>query len=444
MNKIWLIIQREYLSRVKKTSFIVTTMLAPLSIIVLLAIQFLIIGAGQSKKIIVVKDESGFFVEANDSYQNVKLKDSNTLYFKGSDENLFELKESYKENGYDGVLFIPPVSLKNPSGIQYYSDKLLGIATRTTLEQNLGEVLKNKKIEEAGLDQQFIKDLRTSVSITERTPDEEGKENSSILASAFGFLMGFMMYLTIMIYGTMVMRGVMEEKTNRIVEVMLSSVKPFQLMVGKIVGIGMVGLTQFIIWIFTVGLLYAGIGFFLAGTMDASSMEQMMGEASQQVDMDEMQKRVTDIIGKVQSLPIGFMIFAFIFYFLGGYLFYSALFAAIGSAVGDDSSESQALVFPVTVPIIISFIILTVILEDPNSSIAFWSSIIPFSSPIIMPARIAYGLSPFSIDFFLSVLFLILGFMGTTWLAAKIYRTGILMMGKKVSLKEIGKWVVKR
>lgn len=444
MNKIWLIIQREYLSRVKKKSFIVTTLLAPLSIIVLLAIQFLIIGAGQSKKVIVVKDESGYFVESNNSYQNVKLKDSNTLYFKGSDENLLDLKESYKDNGYDGVLFIPSLSLKNPSGIQYYSDKLLGIATRTMLERNLSEVLKGKKIEEAGLDQQFIKDLRTSVSITERTPDEEAKENSSILASAFGGLMGFVMYLTIMIYGTMVMRGVMEEKTNRIVEVMLSSVKPFQLMVGKIVGIGMVGLTQFIIWIVTVGLLYLGIGFFLAGTMDPSSMEQMMGEASQQVDMDEMQQRVTDIIGKVQSLPIGFMIFAFIFYFLGGYLFYSALFAAIGSAVGDDSSESQALVFPVTVPIIISFIILTVILENPNSSIAFWSSIIPFSSPIIMPARIAYGLSLFSIDFFLSVLFLVLGFMGTTWLAAKIYRTGILMMGKKVSLKEIGKWVVKR
>ncbi len=443
MNKIWLIIKREYLTRVRKRSFIVTTLLAPLSIIVLLAIQFLIIGAGQGKKVILVKDNSGYFVEDSGYFQSVKLKDSNSLYFKGSNESLENLKTSYKENNYNGVLYIPDLSLQNPSGIEYYSDELLGITTRTMVERSIAEVLKNAKIEEAGLDKQFIKNLRTSVSIKERTPDQEGRESSSILASAFGGAMGFIMYLTIMIYGTLVMRGVMEEKTNRIVEVMLSSVKPFQLMVGKIVGIGMVGLTQFIIWIITIGLLYVGIGFFMASSMDPASMDQMMGQAAEQVDMEEMQMRVTEVLNKISSLPLGFMAFAFIFYFLGGYLFYSALFAAIGSAVGDDSSESQALVFPVTVPIIISFIILTVILENPNSPLAFWSSIIPFSAPIIMPARIAYGLSPFSIDFILSVIFMILGFIGTTWLAAKIYRTGILMMGKKISLKEIGKWVIR-
>ncbi len=450
MNKIWLIIKREYLSRVRNKSFIITTLLAPLSLILLFGLQFFILTQTTDKKSILIKDDSGLFSEASGEHVRIKLKDDAGLFFKGSNLDLEELQSGYAEMGYDGVLHIPSVSnMQNIPSPTYYSDRLLGMASRMSLENKLENVVENIKIEEAGLDKNMLERLKASITIREKTGGEEGAEASSLIASGVSFILGFIMYMSIIIYGTLVMRGVLEEKTNRIVEVILSSVKPFKLMIGKIVGIGAVGLTQFVIWIITAGLLYVAAGFLMTMMMDPETLQQMangsagMGGASPPMDADEMQVKFAQMMDKLQSVNWGFLAVAFVFYYLGGFFFYSSLFAAVGSALGEDSSssDSQALVMPITVPVIISFFILMAIIDNPNGGLAFWSSIIPFSSPIIMPARIAFGLSPFSIDFFLSVLCLVGGFVFTTWLAAKIYRTGILMRGKKVGVKEMVKWL---
>ncbi len=436
MKKIWLIIKREYLSRVRKRSFIITTLLAPLGLILLFAIQFLFIGMGKEKAVIAISDQSQLFT------QDLRLQDSErqNIFFKI--ENSFsyeELKEKYTDLGYAGILYIPEMQAEKPKTSIYHSAELLGMGRKNYIERQMANIIKNQRIKTQGIDKDFIKSLSNiNVSIKEEVEGKETDDVSSALASAVGGFMGFIMYLVIIIYGTLVMRGVMEEKTNRIVEVILSSVRPFQLLAGKIIGIGFVGLTQFLIWI----VLGIGINFlaslFLAGSVDISSANEL---ATSGPDSEEITLMVQDIMNKVYALPIKSILFSFLFFFFTGYLLYAALFAAVGSAVGEDSSESQALVFPVTLPIIISFFILTAILENPNSSLAFWSSIVPFSSPIIMPARIAYGLSIFSLDFFLAVVFMIAGLCGIIWLAGKIYRTGILMTGKKASFKELGKWL---
>ncbi len=435
MKKIWLIIKREYLSRVKKRSFIITTLLAPLGLILLFALQFLFIGMGKEKSVVAISDQSGLFS------QDLRIQDSEreNLFFKlESNYSYEELKEKYAELEYEGILYIPSMNAEQPKEATYHSEKLLGMGRKMYIERQMAQVIKNQRIKSQGIDKQFIKDLSSiRVSIQEEVEGKETDDVSSALASAVGGIMGFIMYLVIIIYGTLVMRGVMEEKTNRIVEVILSSVRPFQLLAGKIVGIGFVGLTQFLIWI----VLGFGINF-LAGLLMAGSIDIPTDQMSSP-DTEEAMLMMQDVMGKIYALPIKSIIFAFLFFFFTGYLLYAALFAAVGSAVGEDSSESQALVFPVTLPIIISFFILTAILDNPNSGLAFWSSIIPLSSSIIMPARIAYGLSIFSIDFFLSVIFMIAGLCGTIWLAGRIYRTGILMTGKKASFKELGKWLIR-
>jgi len=452
MNKTWLIIKREYISRVKKKSFIITTLLAPISMILLIGIQVFFMTRGSGDKSIIIKDDSGMFVEQKGNAFQIKIPTDAQIKFQGTNSDLSVVLEEYDSKGYDGVLHIPKMTnLQNPPDPTYYSNQMLGPSARVSIEKRLTKTIKNKKIELAGLDKQTLENLETKINIKEMTGDEEGMETSSMIASAISFVMGFIMYMSIIIYGQMVMRGVMEEKTNRIVEVILSSVKPFQLMIGKIVGIGAVGLTQFLIWIISLVGISLLMNVFMAAFMDPAALQQMANgsanpaglDAAAQMNPDEMQAVMTEVLAKLGSINWIFLGVAFIFYYLGGYLFYSSLFAAVGSAIGEDStsSESQALVLPITMPIVITLFILMAIIENPNGSLAFWASIIPFSSSIIMPARIAFGLSPFSIDFILSVLFLILGFMGTTWVAAKIYRTGILMTGKKVGVKEIVKWV---
>lgn len=443
MDKIWLIIKREYWTRVRRKSFILSTLLAPLGIVAIFGFQILVLTQTMDEKKILVKDDSGYFT--TDKGQ-VKFPDANNVFYKGSDAPVEELKQSYTESGYDGILYIPKLNLQNPDGIKYFSDRPLGMATRTIVESKISNMLRDEKIRIEGLDPKFLDKIKTSVTIGEQKLGEIGEEEeetSSIIAAGAGGVMGFIMYMTIFIYGTMVMKGIAEEKTNRIVEVMLSSVKPFKLMLGKIVGIGAVGLTQFFIWILSAGLLYLGMSLVLAAMMGDTFQQMSDPQAFGDVGMDveDIEMMFAQTLESIKKLPLGLMIFSFLFYFFGGYLLYASLFAAVGSAVGEDASESQALVLPITIPIVLSFIILTTIIENPNGPLAVWSSIIPLSSPIIMPARIAYGLSPFSLDFILSIIFMILGFLSTTWLAAKIYRTAILLTGKKITFKEMWRWV---
>lgn len=277
---------------------------------------------------------------------------------------------------------------------------------------------------------------------------EGGKEEKkfSEVATILGFVSALLIYMFVFMFGSQVMRGVIEEKTSRIVEVIVSSVKPFQLMMGKIIGVGMVGLTQFLLWVVLTLVIVVGFQTAFPTKFKATETENMMitdtgipgtaqlGEDLSQID-DSMMAQVAE---GIRSINFGAIIFSFLFYFLGGYLLYAALFAAIGGAV-DNETDSQQFMFPVTVPLIIAIVMAQYVINEPNGPIAFWLSIIPLTSPVIMMIRIPFGV-PFT-DLALSAGLLILGFLGTTWMAAKIYRTGILMYGKKVDYAELWKWL---
>ncbi|HRK27620.1 MAG TPA: ABC transporter permease [Chitinophagales bacterium] len=430
MRKIALIIQREYLSRVKKKSFIITTLLVPIGFLLLFAVQFILVAFNADTLRIAVKDDSGNFAH--------RIKDTETLYFKKTNDSLEILKQNYLASGFDGVLYIPQLNFDNPNGITYYSDKLLGLSAKSYIQNEIKDELRKLKLAQMGVtDEVYARVQKTQINISEEALS--GNTANTGLATAAGFIMGFLMYMVIFIYGAMVMRGVMEEKTNRIVEVMLSSVRPFQLMIGKIVGIGAVGLTQFLIWIALMFLINLGLGVFVGGS--ASKMPGGLGNLNDnELQMEQAMQIAQSIQGQIDSLPLGMLIAGFIFYFLFGYIMYAALFAAVGSAVNDES-ETQSLTFPVSLPIIISIFILSAIMEAPNSGLAFWSSLIPLFSPIIMPFRIAFGVPVW--ELLASMILLVLGSLGMVWLSAKIYRTGILLYGKKVTFTEIGRWMIR-
>ncbi len=448
MSKTLLIIAREYLTRVKKKSFLITTILAPVGMILLFCMQIfiLLLDTGEVKRI-MVKDDSGLFSHTTVSGQT-QIRDLGNMQFTLAQGELEPLTSSYKEQGMDGLLYIPnnhyEDNQKNVFQLQYISDQPLGINNVAIINRKLAKEIRNARLSAANIDPDLLQKLdNINIDILERADD--GNEVNSGLAFGFGMGVGFLMYFIIIVYGTMVMKGVMEEKTNRIVEVILSSVRPFQLMLGKIIGIGAVGVTQFIIWIILAGSMYLFLGLLLAGYLpnpeSISGPSMMGGTPAEAVDMDEMQFKIQMILDRVGSFNLPLLIGIFVFYFLGGYLLYAALFAAVGSAVGDDSSDSQALVFPITIPIMISFFIMMAVVNQPNSSLAFWSSIFPLSSPLIMPALMPF--SPPWWQILLSMIMLIIGFVFTTALAAKIYRTGILMWGKKITFRELAKWALK-
>lgn len=430
MKKTWLIIQREYISRVKKRSFIVTTLLAPAGFALFFMAVIFLTSYGESKKRIVVKDDSGFFKN--------KFADDQSLYFFFSDSNFIWLEQNYKSLNYDGILLIPPITdLNHPRGIQFRSDKQLGIKTKEYIEGQIAKVLREKKIERANIDKEILASLdNTNVSLTNIVYGEEGeKTGDTLIATALGYIMGFVIYMVLFVYGAMVMKGVMEEKTSRIIEVMASSVKPIQLMMGKVIGIGAVGLTQFILWFILIGFVYLILGIAFAGKLAQMQQLAMNPAMAPTPDQYEMAMALTGW----QSLPVFKLMFFFLFYFLGGYLIYGALYAALGSATNDDG-DSQSLTVFISIPIVVSIFIMMSAIQEPDSQLAIWSSIFPFTAPIVMPARIPF--KPETWQIVLSMISVIAGFIFTTWIAAKIYRTGILMYGKKITAKELWKWAL--
>lgn len=426
MNKIFLIFKREYLTKVRKKSFIIVTLLVPLGIIAMFAFQIGIILWSSEEAKILVKDESGIFTLADAK--------SGTIRFKEVTTPLEDLKESYKKDGYDGIIFIPKIDIENPNGVKYISDKSLGLKIKGHVEGELSDQLIKKRLAIEGLDSKTYSNIRkTRISVSDQS-DTGDTIASSGMAAAVGFGMGFLMYIVIFMYGAMIMRSVMEEKTNRIVEIILSSVKPFKLMMGKILGVGAVGLTQYAIWITLLIIINFVMALFVG---DLVNPNQMAGANAE--DMEAAMEMIETLQAQFSSLPIGLIVFGFLFYFVTGYILYAAMYAGLASAVNDES-DAQTLTFPVAVPIIISIIILSGMLESPNSSIAVWSSIIPFFAPVIMPARLAFGMPPVW-QLLLSATLMIITCMSAVWLAAKIYRVGILMRGKKVTFREIGKWL---
>lgn len=437
MSKLWLIIKREYLTRVKKRSFILTTLLTPLAFALFFVVIIFIFRGSSDEQKILVKDDMELLE------QTMVIRNTKQANFKiDKSSSLDQLLENYKEDGYDGVLHIPVLKrIDQPRGITYYSDAQLGIVTKEFLQTQLAKRVRELNIKELNYDKAIIKKINSiNVELREKSPsgEKEDKEGSAELATMMGGAMGFAIYIILFVYGTMVMRSVMEEKTNRIVEVIISSVKPFQLMLGKIIGVGFVGLTQIGIWLILIPGLYFLVFLLFGSYIDPEQMSSMNQGASS-VDPDEMQFMVESVVDNLKQQNWLLIIPMFIFYFLGGYFLYSSLFAAIGSAVGDDMGESQSLTLPITIPVVLAIYIMFAVIQNPSSSMATWSSIVPFFSPIVMPARIPFD--PPLWEVLLSMVTLLASAIFFVWLSGRIYRIGILMYGKRITFKEISKWI---
>ena len=439
MNKILLIIQREYFSRVKKKSFIVMTFLTPL----LIAGVYALIGFFAYKGIKDTHDKVA--VVSTNKTLTEKLSANQNVAYVYIDKSLEQAKKDLSKANYDYILYLPEFSLAAPKGVELFGAKQPGMSLNRRISGDIEELIKTQKLKESGISQTDLDKLKTSVDISTKKIAETGKEEeSSAGASTFiAFTAGVLMFMFIMMYGIQVMRGVIEEKTNRIIEVIVSSVKPFQLMMGKIVGIALVGLTQFMLWIvLTLAISTAAVSLFTnkedIKEMTASTQAQTQISGAEQVTSAAPQGPVADIQKSLAGLDVGKIIVVFLFFFLGGYLFYSALYAAIGSAV-DSETETQQFMLPVMLPLLLGYALsLSVVTNDPYGSTAFWLSMIPFTSPIAMMIRIPYGVPTWQL--ILSMSLLVGGFLFTTWVASRIYRVGILMYGKKVTYKELVKW----
>ncbi|MBX7109569.1 MAG: ABC transporter permease [Chitinophagales bacterium] len=424
MNKILLIIRREYVTRVKKRIFLITTILAPLSIGVVTLLPVYLASHGTQDEKIAIYDESGIFSAQLESRDHLTFGHINT-----ANVPYDSLKKNYDAAGFSGILHIPSYfTIEKPADIEYFSSGQLGLMTKAAMEDQLNEIMRRGRLKAAHIAPEVMEGLNVPVNLVQANHSMSTAETSTVL----GYVMGFMIYIVMITYGMMVMRGVMEEKNNRIAEVITSSVKPFQLMMGKIIGIALVGLTQFIIWIVLSGVIISVLKSLYGGGISDQPLQGMDTQYQQQ-GLSQMGSFITDL----DKLPLLLIAAGFVFFFLGGYLLYASIFAAIGAASGEEGDQS--LTFIATVPIIISIILMMSVLNQPNSRLAVISSLIPFCSPIIMVGRLPFGPPVWQI--ILSAVLLIAGFIFMVWMAGKIYRTGILMYGKKVTLREMMKWV---
>ncbi len=440
MNKLWLIIKREYLTRVRKRSFILATILTPVAF----ALFFVVVGfifsyeSGESLRIAFV--DPGQIMSAK---SGLKSEEDNSMHFIRSSESIETLKLQVLEGKFDGVLVLPTIKdvYNKKDVLYYYSDKQVSLNANLAITNRVSKVIRDYKIRMLNLDQKELDALKSDL-VFEPEPisvDEEDESSiASIVAAGIGGLMGVIMYMAVFIYGMMVMRSVMEEKTSRIVEVMISTVKPFQLMMGKIIGVGAVGLTQVAIWAILLPILLL-----LAQLIFGIDPEQMQAGAPAGAmatpDAEEIQSMTEGFFQEVFAQNWLLILPLFIFYFLGGYFLYASLFAAVGSAMGDDMGEGQALTIPITIPVLLAFYIMFAAVQSPHSNLAVWSSMFPLFSPIVMPARLAFD--PPIWQILLSIAILAGTAIFFVWLSARIYRVGILMYGKKVTLRELAKWV---
>ena len=414
MHKIWLIIKREYLVRVRKKSFIVMTILGPLLMAALMIVPIYLANESKQERFIAINEQEDFSLENTDLLHFTTIPNSEAI----------NLQENFSESPYYALLYI------ESGQFTLFSNQQISLSVIKDIKRQLDAITEINNLKEAGINPQIIENARSEVEITTKLIDKYGGSiNSHSEASmGIGFISGILIYIFIFMYGTMVMRGVIEEKTNRIVEIIISSVKPFQLMMGKILAVALVGLTQFILWILLTIIIsiVAELTF-----LDASSMATEISSNEQSI-----------LLAQISSITAGInltqIFFSFIFYFLAGYLMYSSLFAAVGSAV-DAEADTQQFILPITIPLILSFILIQPIMDNPDGALAFWMSIIPFTSPVIMMVRLPFGVA--SWELLLSITILVSTFIASTWIAGRIYRTGILMYGKKTSYKELWKWL---
>lgn len=441
MSKINLIIQREYTSRVKKRSFIVMTLLGPILFALLVFLPgYLATMEDKDEKTIAVIDETNIMGDVIQGTEFIRFEEVRGTSFE-------TLKDNFAESGYYAILLIP-TNILTTEKVYLYSDQQTTMSVSGPIADELNSFIKGLKLEKENISREVIQRLQSHVRVETIQWSDSGEEQatSAELASAIGYISGFMMYMFIFMFGAMIMRAVIEEKTSRIVEVIVSSVKPFQLMMGKVIGVSLVGLTQFVIWIvLTLGIVTAVKGVVFSGDqgagipmMSQNIMDTNVVAQTETINMSEAEQIFSDIFDKLGAVNFPLIIGSFLFFFLGGYLLYASLFAAIGSAV-DNETETQQFMLPITIPIVMGLIIMISAMTNPHNQIATIFSIIPLTSPIVMMARIPYDVPDWQLA--LSAALLILTFLGTIWVAAKIYRTGILMYGKKTSYKEMWKWL---
>ncbi len=438
MSKISLIIKREYNERVRKRSFLITTLLTPLLMVALIGGMGWMMSRGSSEaKSIEVIDGSGLVAG--------KIENTKTIEYRTATRTLEEINASHPDTW--GVLVVGADVMTNPSNVQLYTYSSSTLETETAISRAISDIIEAEKLKTYDIENlgQILDEVRTSVSLKAYKVDAdsgEEKESSSVLSMALAYIFGFIMYMFVLLYGVQVMQGVIEEKNSKVLEVIVSSVRPFELMMGKIIGIACVAVTQFVIWVAVIAIggtwaihsLVPADMLAVAQGMSAGMSPDMAAAMNTAVDPDAA-------AALANIMDVGYLVkmfVVFLVYFVGGYLLYAAAFAAVGSAV-DNVQDSQQFQMPITLPIIFGFIGMMSAMNDPNGTMAFWLSIIPFTSPMVMVARIPYGVPGWELA--LSIVLLVATFLAMVWLAGKIYRVGIFMYGKKPNFKELAKWI---
>lgn len=435
MNKIFLIIEREYMTRVLKKSFWISSLLAPVLITAIYAIPIWLSMKDKEVKRVEILDLSGVWKKSDLVDKEVEF-----VFTTGKEQ---DLKMLFASKGYDAFVSIPEDVLTDPKGVHIYTAKNIGMSLKESVEKLIQNKVRHELLLKAGISPQVYESTQVDIDSKTITVSTDGKEtfSSSGGAMILAGIMGLVLYVTLLLYGSQVMNGVIEEKSSRIIEVIISSVKPYQLLLGKIIGVGLVGLTQFLLWIvLTFGLTHVTSKLYgEKARINVNKIKQIdSGKQGSLISKSEEESPISEVTKVLESTNIPMLIAAFLFYFFVGYMLYSSLFAAIGSAV-ESATEAQQFTFIVMIPIILSFLMAQYTMQDPDSNIAFWASMIPFTSPINMMVRLPYGVPAW--ELILSMVLLVLGFLGCSWVSARIYRVGILMYGKKVTWKELGKWL---
>ena len=453
-KKVGIVISHEYVTRVRKKSFILTTLLTPLGMGLLICVPMLIMlfGGNEIQKVKVI-DESGIVIPYLENSEH-------TTYVAGTEGETVELlKTIFDELDYYAVVGISPLDEKGEVSVISYSKEPLNMDLKTAINRAVNKAVENRKLMQYDIQNldEILADVKTDIKLNSMTltSDGDAKEDSVEIYMVLSYLMSFLIYMFVFMFGTMVMRSVIDEKSSRVVEVIVSSVKSVELMMGKIIGVALVALTQFFIWIvLTLGIVTA------TGTVagpklmqNMGGMEQVLAAAGQdgginagdvadavlQTEADSDASGMMKILKQVKNLDWMYLIVCFLIYFLLGYLLYASMFAAIGAAVDNEADTSQ-LQLPITIPLIIGIFIMLHTFEHPNSALSVWTSIIPWTSPMVMLARIPFGIVP-AWQLILSIVLLVLTFLATAWFSAKIYKIGILTYGKKSSFKDLVRWM---
>lgn len=442
MHKILLVIKREYLTRIKKPSFWVLTILFPILIAGLYIIPILLATKPLEKSTVLVVDDSTIFQKSFHSTENIEYRDAGSLDYAKA-----QLEE---DNNLSAIIFIPARETQIPTdAFLYYRSDKPDVNVQSDVDRQLQEILRNNILLDvhniSAEDYALISDTKIKLHTRDL---ETGRDGFLEIKLAIGFILAFIIYMAIFMFGSQVMRGVMEEKTNRIVEVIVSSMHPFQLMMGKVIGIGLVGLTQFALWVVLSGIAIGGIQIANSDLFERAAEKQNISQiatkgvdATAQLEAVQNEAPLPEIIEGLASINFGLILSLFIFYFIFGYLLYATLFAGVG-AVSDNETDSQQFTLPLTIPLLLTIICTVSFINEPSGTLATWLSIIPFTSPVAMMFRIPFGVKIWQVV--ISAALLIIFFPLCTWVAAKIYRIGILQYGKKITWKDLGKWISSR